>query len=135
MSTQAIAQKTLLQTQVNNELNKRLQSQETEKQAAAEKRPALIKAAVDALIENERIYEDQREPVTAALADHNKALEMLEKLAVHRNAAEVEQIGQEVPGTGTTKTAGQRYVGEPVVDHDERESGRIFRERIMHGAQ
>ena len=134
MST-ATAQKTLLQTQVNNELNKRLQQTEQEKQAAEQARPGLVKAAVDALVANERIFEDQRESVSEALLDHNKALEMLEKLSHHRNAEEIEQIGQEVPGAGQTKTAAQQYVGAPVVDHDERESGRIFRERIMGGGQ
>lgn len=128
-------EKLLAYTRINNEVHKRMQGERQEKQAAEERRPALIKQAVDSLVTHGRIHEEQRDQVAAALQDHNTALEMLEKLAHHRNATEVEQIGHEVTGpggrTGQTKQANQGPVGSPVANYDERESGQRFRDRIM----
>jgi hypothetical protein len=64
----------------------------------------LIPAAVDALVSGERIDEDQREKAAAALADPVKVLEILTKVAVHRNASE-RALGQPVAGDGQTKQA------------------------------
>lgn len=77
-----------------------LAAQEAQQQKAA----GLIPAAVDALVSGERIDEDQREKAAAALADPVKCLEILTKVAVHRNASE-RALGQPVPGDGQTKTA------------------------------
>lgn len=63
----------------------------------------LIPKAVDALVENERITPQQREKAAQVLADPVQCLELLIKVAGHRNAAELGQLGTPV---GQTKTAG-----------------------------
>jgi hypothetical protein len=65
----------------------------------------LIPTAVDALVSGERIDEEQREKAAEALADPVRCLEILTKVAVHRNASE-RALGQPVAGDGQTKTAG-----------------------------
>lgn len=125
-------EKVLTYVKLSNELQRRSHGQQQEKQAAEAKRPDLIKKAVDALVAHERIREEQRGVVSQALGDHNSALEMLEKLAHHRNTTEVDPIGHEIPkGGGTVKQANHGPVGSPVANYDERESGRRFRDRIM----
>lgn len=74
----------------------------SEKRAASYK--AAIPAAVDALIKHERIREDQRTKCAEALSDPAKALELLVKVAGHRNAAEMASLGTAIDA-GTTKTA------------------------------
>lgn len=82
--------------------------QQTEQQRA--KVAELIPAAVDALVSGERIDEDQREKAAEALSDPVKVLEILTKVAVHRNASE-SALGQPV-GNGQTKTAGANGNGQ-----------------------
>lgn len=65
---------------------------------------ALIPAAVDALVSGERIDESQREKAAEVLKDPVKALEMLTKVAIHRNASE-QALGTAVAGDGKSKTA------------------------------
>lgn len=69
-----------------------------------EKVAALIPAAVDALVAGERIEEDQREKAAAMLADPVQALEILTKVAVHRNTSE-RPLGQPVAHNGQVKAA------------------------------
>lgn len=73
-------------------------------EAQQQKVAALIPAAVDALVSGERIEEDQRQKAAEALRDPVKALEILTKVAVHRNASE-RALGQPVAGDGKTKAA------------------------------
>ena len=73
-----------------------------EKQAADAK--ALIPAATEALIKNESVHPDNREKLAAALANPVRVLELLIKVASHRNAAET-RLGSPVGGSGTQKSA------------------------------
>lgn len=54
---------------------------------------SLIPEAVKACAENERIEPHQKEALAAALQDPVRALELIVKLASHRNAAELSRIG------------------------------------------
>lgn len=70
--------------------------------AEQEKIAELIPAAVEACVENERIEPHQKEALAAALKDPVKTIELVVKLASHRNAAEMSRIGEPV----AEKTAG-----------------------------
>lgn len=65
---------------------------------------ALIPEAVKACVEHERIEPHQKEALAAALTDPVRAVELVVKLAAHRNAAELSRIG--APAATTQKTAG-----------------------------
>jgi hypothetical protein len=54
---------------------------------------SLIPEAVKACAENERIESHQKEALAAALQDPVRAMELIVKLASHRNAAELSRIG------------------------------------------
>lgn len=54
---------------------------------------SLIPEAVKACAENERIEPHQKEALAAALQDPVRAMELIVKLASHRNAAELSRIG------------------------------------------
>lgn len=73
---------------------------------------ALIPGAVKALLDHERITPDQAEKAAEALKDPVKALQLLTKVAAHRNVAE-RSLGTGVNGDGQTKNANARgpYVG------------------------
>jgi hypothetical protein len=71
--------------------------------AQQEKIAALIPEAVKACVENERVEPHQKEALAAALQDPARVLELVVKLAAHRNAAELSRIGTP---TSTQKTAG-----------------------------
>lgn len=70
--------------------------------AQSEKIASLIPAAVKACVENERIEPHQKEALEKALHDPVATMELVVKLASHRNAAELGRIGQPV---GQKKTA------------------------------
>jgi hypothetical protein len=86
-----------------------------ERDAEQEKVAALSPAAVQACVENERIESHQKEALAAALRDPVRAMELVVKLASHRNAAEMSRIGAPVveksagydPNTSVTSS----YVG------------------------
>ena len=82
------------------------ESEQREKEAAA-----LIPRAVSALVSGERIEdtEEQRTKAAEILRDPVQALELLCKVAIHRNTSE-NSLGAPVDSTGQTKTAsnGQR---------------------------
>jgi hypothetical protein len=86
-----------------------------ERDAQQEKVAALIPAAVQACVENERIEPHQKEALAAALRDPVRTMELVVKLASHRNAAEMSRIGTPVveksagydPNTSVTSS----YVG------------------------
>jgi len=65
---------------------------------------SLVPAAVKACLDNERIEAHQKEALDAALRDPVRAMELVIKLASHKNAAEMARIG--TPVGSTTKTAG-----------------------------
>jgi len=129
MSTSA--EKVLQLARVSNELLTRFQ--EREERAATEKQAALamVSAAVQSLVDNERIFPDQRNDVAEKIASsHLACIELIRDLAKHRNASEIEQIGTHV------KTAGDqpgRATGAPISDYDERPSGQRYRTILMQG--
>jgi len=65
---------------------------------------ALIPKVVDTMVQFNRINTDQREKLAAALQDPVQTLELLIKVAGHRNADEVARLGT-VTDKGQTKTA------------------------------
>jgi hypothetical protein len=75
------------------------------KEAQEAKVAALIPAAVEALVQNERILPHQKEAAAEALKDPVRALELITKLAGHRNTAEVNQLGTPVSRDGQQKQA------------------------------
>lgn len=70
---------------------------------AQEKLARLIPEAVKACVENERIEAHQKEALAAALHDPVRAVELVIKLASHKNAAEMARLGTPV---SSVKTAG-----------------------------
>jgi hypothetical protein len=62
----------------------------------AEKLAALIPAAVAACVENERIEAHQKEALEKALHDPVRTMELVVKLAGHKNAAEMARLGTPV---------------------------------------
>jgi hypothetical protein len=126
-----MAQKALELTRVCSEMLKRAQATKTaadaEKQAVADAVPA----AVQSLVKHERIFENQADAVREKLASsHLACIELIRDLAAHRNTAE---IGKPVGGQEKNASVEQRVrpLGSPVVDYDQTESGRAFRDAIM----
>jgi|GEM_PF-5415268 len=66
---------------------------------------ALIPQVVDVMIQHERITPTQREKLAEMLNDPAKALELMLKVASHRNADELAKLGTGVVGDGQVKTA------------------------------
>jgi hypothetical protein len=73
-----------------------------EREEQNEKLARLIPEAVKACLENERVEPHQKEALAAALANPVRAMELVIKLAAHKNAAEMARLGTPV----ATKTAG-----------------------------
>lgn len=67
-----------------------------EKEEQAEKLARLVPEAVKACVENERIEPHQKEALAKALHDPVRAMELVIKLAAHRNAAEMSRLGTPV---------------------------------------
>jgi len=120
MSTQA--EKTLALINVTNELLKRAQA---EKDAVRERIPRVV----EALVENERIYENQKEAVAKSCEDPAQVLDMMVELACHRTAKEAEALGQPYKKEASATTS--RTLGSPVHNWDETEAGRRFREALL----
>jgi hypothetical protein len=74
-----------------------------EKRAAAVAQ--LAPKVAQALVENQRIYPSQVKEAVAQLQDPVRCLEILLKVAGHRNDEELAKLGQPVDGNGNTKTA------------------------------
>lgn len=131
MSDQLYAERALAQARVTNELSKRLQARLEKEAAAAPAVHALAVAAADAMLENERIFANQKDAVIAKIASddggHLAALELARDLARHRNTAEIEQIGNPV---GSEKRANARAIGARIPDFDETPGGIAFREKL-----
>ena len=72
------------------------------KQAECE---ALIPQVVDTMVKHERITPQQREKLAEMLRDPAKTLELMMKVAGHRNADEIAKLGSGVTGDGQVKTA------------------------------
>lgn len=79
------------------------------KQAQVE---ALIPQVVDTMIRHERITPNQREKLAGMLRDPAQVLELMIKVAGHRNADELSRLGVSVNPDSQEKTAADR-VGTP----------------------
>jgi hypothetical protein len=66
---------------------------------------ALIPQVVDTMVKYERVSEGQREKLAEMLQDPATALELIIKVAGHRNREEVSRLGSGVDVNGQTKTA------------------------------
>ena len=75
----------------------------TAQEAAQEKVARLIPEAVKACVQNERIEAHQKEALAAALQDPVRAMELVIKLASHKNSAEMARLGTPV---SSVKSAG-----------------------------
>lgn len=86
-----------------------------EQNAQQEKIAALIPAAVKACVENERIEAHQKEALEKALHDPVRVMELVVKLAGHRNGAEMSRlgtpVGQKTAGYDPTSSLTSGYVG------------------------
>ena len=78
-----------------------------ERDEQTEKVARLIPEAVQACVDNERIEPHQKEALAAALNDPARTMELVIKLATHKNAAELARLGTPV----ATKTAGYDPAG------------------------
>lgn len=99
-----LAEKVLEQIRVSDTILQKAaaaEKQQEEKKAAV---AARIPEVVDALLRNERIQPSQQEKLAGLLEDPAKVLELMIKVADHRNADEVAKLGQGV--AGSEKTAG-----------------------------
>jgi len=103
-----------------DELKKRAEHVSSQEEQIKE----LIPEAVEALVENNRIYEHQKEAAAASMTDHAACIKMLTNLAAHRNEFEA--------GFAPEKTAGTKRVliDSPISDFDQTDAGRKFREKI-----
>lgn len=70
-------------------------------EAAQEKLAHLIPEAVKACVDNERIESHQKEALAAALKDPVRTMELVIKLAAHKNAAEMARLGTPVSAVKT----------------------------------
>jgi hypothetical protein len=86
-----------------------------EQNTQQEKIAALIPAAVKACVENERIESHQKEALEKALHDPVRVMELVVKLAGHRNGAEMSRlgtpVGQKTAGYDPTTSLTSGYVG------------------------
>jgi hypothetical protein len=68
----------------------------SERETQQEKIAKLIPEAVKACVDNERIDAQQKEAMASALQDPVRTMELVIKLAAHRNTAEMSRIGAPV---------------------------------------
>ena len=116
------AQRMLSLVRVTNELMTRLQT----KQASEQEIQRRIPQVIEALVDNERILPQEKEAAAQALTDHAEALRLLENLAKHRTEKEA-SLGEPYGGA----TSDRRPLGGAVLDWDETEAGRRFREAFL----
>ena len=132
MSNENLQQQLLTSLRVSSELMKRAQAAEEKLQKLASAINSEIPATVDALVSGGRITADEKDSVSHGLQDPVTGLQLMRKLAFHRNDKEtVEPIGKPVGKGGQVKTANARYLGEHVADWDETNGGRAFRDILM----
>ncbi len=136
MSTPAPAhvQRVLMLAAVTNELLKRAQAQNQEKSASVTKVTELSKKAAQLLADNARINSDQVEKVASALCSHEKALQLLGELAIHRTGPELGRPAKgEKSASVQTPAATNRTVGERVTNYDSTAHGASFRNAMLGG--
>jgi len=131
-----LAEKVLCQTRVTAEILSRKETREKQASADKEAVDAAIPAAVQALLDNDRIEGHQKEAVAGGLASHLACIELIEKLACHRNATELMSIGTPGGGNGSDGAVKQAsYTGAPVTNWDETPAGQKFKDVLYSGGQ
>lgn len=110
-----VAQRTIDYVQCTNAALEKAAAVVQAKEATDAKVASLIPNAVQACLANERVAEASREKLANALKDHASCVELITKLAAHRNASEL-SVGRPVSGDGSVKVAsdntpGRREVG------------------------
>jgi len=121
------AQRMLSLVRVTNELMSRLQTKQAREQEVQAQLQQRIPQVVEALADNERILPQEKEAAAKALTDPLEALRLLENLAKHRTEKEA-SLGEPYGGATTGKS---RPLGGAVLDWDETEAGRRFRETFL----
>lgn len=71
----------------------------------------LIPQVCEALIQHERVRPDQREKLAESLQDPTQVLQLMIKLAGHRNSEELAKLGHGVDANAQTKTASANQPG------------------------
>lgn len=130
MSINATAPKVLAYLRLANETARRLQDRLEKDAAAAKNIEEKVPEAVNALLENERIFGHQTQKVAEMIStSHEACIDLIRDLAKHRNSSELEAIG--TPGTKEKRASAPHFAGARVADFDETEAGRIFREKLL----
>lgn len=131
MSTPTTAPKVLAHLRASNEISRRFQAVLEKEAAETSAVRAALPAAMAALEDNDRIYGHQKQTVMEKLASsHAACIELIRDLAKHRNAAELEAIGNPVHGT-EKKASASPLTGAAVADFDETASGAAFRQKLL----
>jgi len=133
-----LADKVLAQTRCSAELIKRAEERAQQDAAIKQAVDAAIPGAVQALLDNDRIEGHQKEAVAKGLEDHAACIELITKLAFHRNAQELSSIGTpgaEGSGGGNGSVKQASYSGAPVTDWDRTEAGQKFSQILFSGRQ
>jgi hypothetical protein len=116
---------------VTSEIMKRykntVEKQAAQKQAVAEKIPALL----NIMVENDRIAEHQKDAIAKAAQDPVQCIEVMAALAKHRNSSEMQPVGTAV-GQAKAANVKKRAIGGVVTNWDETEAGQEFR-RALYG--
>ena len=100
-----LAEKVVQQIQVSDIALQKAAAAEKAASAKQAEVAALIPQVVDTMVQHERITPAQREKLAEMLRDPAKTLELMIKVAGHRNADELSRLGSGVTGDGQTKTA------------------------------
>lgn len=101
-----LAEKVLEHLQVTEQGLQKAAAAEASQRAKQAQVEALIPQVVNAMVQHGRIREDQREKLAQALRDPAQVLDLMIKVAGHRNAEELGRLGTGVDAQ--TKTAADR---------------------------
>lgn len=99
----SLPEKVIELVNISNAALEKAAAAQTKTAEAQTKTASLIPKVVDTMVQFNRINPDQREKLAKALTDPVQVLELLIKVAGHRNADEIACLG--APVGGTTKTA------------------------------
>lgn len=102
----------------------------TTKQAAVAAEPAMVKIAVDALISNGWLQENERADAMTKLANPKTALQSLAQVAAMRDPIR-EQLGTPVTTKQAAAPERERNATSRPADSVERESDRFWREHVL----
>ena len=132
MSKATTAPKVLAHLRTANEISKRFQIRLEKDAADAEAVRSAVPAAIKALEANERIFSNQKESVSEKIASsHVACLELIRDLAAHRNAAELDSIGNQVTGQEKKASDGFRATGAGIADFDDTKAGDAYRRKLL----